>query len=108
MLKIKKVAKNRALHIINIGDTIPLLILDERKKFMKDLLDIEMFSCDINKPCECLNELPLAYAYVPYQKFETPYDMEEALKCGTAFPKLNKPLGVYGKEFNKKGGALKL
>ena len=75
---------------------------------MKDLLDIENMKSSMNCYDGCLNDLPLAYAYVPYQSFETPYDMEHSLKYGTAFPKLNKPMEVYGKEFNKKGGAMKL
>lgn len=75
---------------------------------MKDLLDIEIMQGKINSQENCLDELPLAYAYVPYQKYETPYNMEDSLKYGTAFPKLNKPMGVYGNEFNMKAGATKL
>lgn len=70
---------------------------------MKDLLDMQMFSRNMSRNDACLDDLPLAYAYVPYQGFETPYDKEQALKCGTVFPGLNKPFGVYGKEFKKKG-----
>ena len=54
-----------------------------------------------NEPGE---NLPLAYAYVPYQQFEKPYSKEMALKAGTIFPSLNKPLGVYGKEFTGRMG----
>ncbi len=75
---------------------------------MKDLLDIEMLPDSMTTSCDCLETLPLAYAYVPYQSFETPFNMEQALKCGTAFPKLNKPIDVYGKEFNQRAGARKL
>ena len=75
---------------------------------MKDLLDIEMLPDSMTVSNECLEALPLAYAYVPYQSFETPYGMEQALKYGTVFPKLNKPIDVYGKEFTKKAGARKL
>ncbi len=39
------------------------------------------------------------YAYVPYQRPGKLYCDAEALKYGTAFPALNKPLGVYGREF---------
>ena len=73
---------------------------------MKDLLDIEIMPGITSNSCSvCLNDLPIAYSYVPYQKFETPYDRETALKAGTIFPSLNKPLGVYGKEFQRKAGA---
>lgn len=75
---------------------------------MKDLLDIQIMQENMYPQEKCLDELPLAYSYVPYQKYETPYDMTDALKYGTAFPKLNKPMDVYGKEFNKKAGAIKL
>ena len=75
---------------------------------MKDLLDIEMIPSVMPSSEKCLDELPLAYAYVPYQKYETPYDVEQSLKYGTIFPKLNKSIEVYGKEFNKKAGAVKL
>ena len=75
---------------------------------MKDLLDIEIMPDAMKASYDCLDDLPLAYAYVPYQSFETPYDMERSLKYGTVFPKLNKPIEVYGKEFNKKAGAMKL
>lgn len=36
-------------------------------------------------------ETPLAMAYVPFQKWEKPYDPEAALCRGTIFPSLDKP-----------------
>ena len=42
--------------------------------------------------------LPLAYAYVPWQKWRLLYTPENALASGTLFEELNKPLGVYGNE----------
>ena len=42
--------------------------------------------------------LPLAMAYVPFQKFHMMFDHEEALSKGTIFPELWKP-------FCGKGGA---
>ena len=47
---------------------------------------------------KCLDSLPLAYAYVPWQKWRLLYSHDEALKNGTLFEELNKPLGVYGNE----------
>lgn len=35
--------------------------------------------------------LPLAMAYVPYQKWEKPYDMDVGLERGTLFAELDKP-----------------
>ena len=75
---------------------------------MKDLLDIEFvprMSSDITDKC---NALPLAYSYVPYQVYEIPYSKEKAFYSGTVFPGLNKPYGVYGKEFSTKVGAKEL
>lgn len=46
-----------------------------------------------------LADLTVGYAYVPYQRAGSLYDESDALKYGTAFPELNKPLGVYGREF---------
>ena len=75
---------------------------------MKDLLNIEIIPREEYMVCSAdLENLPLAYAYVPYQRYETPYDKETALKVGTIFPSLNKPLGVYGKEFKSREGVLK-
>lgn len=71
---------------------------------MKDLLDIQIIPNEISSGCYTIDDMPLAYAYVPYQSFESPYNKEKALKFGTIFPSLNKPLGVYGKEFSKKVG----
>lgn len=36
-------------------------------------------------------DTPLAMAYVPFQKWEEPYDRETALSRGTIFPALDKP-----------------
>ena len=41
----------------------------------------------------------LAYSYVPYQRGGAMYTECEALKHGTVFTALNKPLNVYGLEF---------
>lgn len=43
----------------------------------------------------------LAYAYVPIQKWGRVYPLEEALREGTLFPALNKPLGLYGRDLCK-------
>ena len=45
-----------------------------------------------------LDGLPLAYAYVPWQKWRMLYKPENALGRGTLFEELDKPLGVYGYE----------
>lgn len=36
-------------------------------------------------------ETPIAMMYVPYQKWEEPYDTETAFARGTIFPSLDKP-----------------
>ena len=68
---------------------------------MKDLLDIQIIPRDMSNGCCTIDDMLLAYSYVPYQSFESPYDKEKALKAGTVFPSLNKPLGVYRKEFKE-------
>ena len=45
-----------------------------------------------------VDTLPLAMAYVPFQKFQVMYDKAEAFSRGTIFPELYKP-------FCGKGGA---
>ena len=72
---------------------------------MKDLLDIEFIPRMSSYDCDRCNDLPLAYSYVPYQQYEVPYSKDKSLAVGTVFPGLNKPLGVYGKEFSDKAGA---
>lgn len=36
-------------------------------------------------------QTPLAMAYIPFQKWETPYEPEVGLSRGTIFPSLDKP-----------------
>ena len=40
---------------------------------------------------DCLSTLPIAMAYVPMQRWETPYEPAEGLENGTIFPSLNLP-----------------
>ena len=42
----------------------------------------------------CLDRLPVAMAYVPWQTFGRTFDLDHALQTGTIFPELNKPF--YG------------
>ena len=42
-----------------------------------------------------LEGMPLAMAYVPWQKFECTYEPAQGLKAGTIFPELDKPF--YGR-----------
>ena len=69
---------------------------------MRDLLDINN-QMNMNRQSMdergCLQNLPLAYAYVPYQTFENTYDKPRAFEQGTVFPDLAKPYGVYGNEW---------
>ncbi len=43
------------------------------------------------KDCRCLDDLPLAMAYVPMQKWGTLYAPAAALDRGTIFPALDLP-----------------
>ncbi len=43
-----------------------------------------------------LDELPLTMAYVPFQRLSEVYADEKALKNGTLFPDIDKPLVLRG------------
>lgn len=45
-----------------------------------------------------LFDKPLAYAYVPIQRWRLLYPTNDALGKGTLFEELYKPLEVYGRE----------
>ena len=47
----------------------------------------------------CMDDLPLAYAYMPIQKWRLLYSPDDALAHGTMFEELDKPKGVYGHEW---------
>ena len=47
----------------------------------------------------CMDGLPLAYAYVPIQKWRMLYSTDNALGRGTMFEELDKPMEVYGNEW---------
>lgn len=44
---------------------------------------------------DSLAAMPIAMAYVPWQFFNTTFELDKALECGTIFPELSKPF--YGK-----------
>lgn len=46
----------------------------------------------------CLDSMPLAYVYAPDQMFRLLYTANDALKHGTLFEELYKPMEVYGRE----------
>ena len=45
-----------------------------------------------------LGDKPLAYAYVPVQRWRMLYDTDKGLTRGTIFEELDKPMEVYGNE----------
>ena len=47
---------------------------------------------------DCLDHMPLAYVYAPDQMFRLLYTANDALKHGTLFEELYKPMEVYGRE----------
>ena len=52
-------------------------------------------SCDGS--FECMDGMPIGYAYVPIQRFRMLYSAERALSHGTLFEELYLPFGVYEK-----------
>ena len=56
-----------------------------------------------NEPCPendaaTLHDKPLAYAYVPIQRWRMLYTPEAGIKRGTIFEELDMPMEVYGNE----------
>ena len=47
----------------------------------------------------CLDDMPLAYAYVPMQRWQMLYPIDKGLMRGTLFEELDKPTEVYGNEW---------
>ena len=45
-----------------------------------------------------LHDKPLAYAYVPIQRWRMLYTPDKGLKRGTIFEELDMPMEVYGNE----------
>ena len=45
-----------------------------------------------------LHDKPLAYAYVPIQRWRMLYTPEAGIKRGTLFEELDMPMEVYGNE----------
>ena len=53
--------------------------------------------CQMNES-STLGDKPLAYAYVPIQRWRMLYDPDTGLGRGTIFEELDKPMEVYGNE----------
>lgn len=65
----------------------------------EDTAVVSKDSCNCPQPVgEFPEETPIAMAYVPFQKWEKPYDKDTGLARATIFPSLDKP-------FIGKGGA---
>lgn len=62
---------------------------ENRSKMMRK--KCQMSSDVDNYGCDCINDMPLAMAYVPWQEFNSVYDIDEALVRGTIFPELDLP-----------------
>lgn len=53
-------------------------------------------TADCGCNCDPLSGLPLAMAYVPWQEWNSVYEIEKGLQCGTIFKELNKPFRGTG------------
>lgn len=53
-------------------------------------------SCSVSYTHDTLADMPLAMAYVPWQRWRKIYDSKDALCCGTIFEELNKPFHGIG------------
>ena len=54
-------------------------------------------NCEVSEAMT-LGDKPLAYAYVPIQRWRMLYKPDDALAHGTLFEELFKPMEVYGNE----------
>jgi len=62
-------------------------------------MDMENMNCDNNRNDTCIDNMPLAMAYVPMQRWKNVYNNDVALTRGTIFPELDLPfLGGRDKE----------
>ena len=52
--------------------------------------------CEDRAACDELSGMPIAMAYVPWQKWRALYEVEEGFHCGTIFEELNKPFRGIG------------
>ena len=50
----------------------------------------------VSCPPDDTPNMVLAMAYVPWQEWNSLYDLDKALHCGTIFDKLNKPFHGMG------------
>lgn len=57
---------------------------------------VRMANAGNGSEAECIDNMPLAMAYVPMQKWNTTYDDAAALDNGTIFPELNLPFTGKG------------
>lgn len=60
-------------------------------KTVSSILDGMKENYDNKKDFSCVDDYPLAMAYMPMQKFEKLYDVDYALDRGTLFKELDKP-----------------
>lgn len=68
---------------------------------------MEIMELETNKiredNCEkCLNSLPLARAYIPFQRYNTTYPVIDGLKRGTVFPELDMPYKKADRNYKPK------
>lgn len=69
---------------------------DDNPRDMKEQFAWDMSHANIYK-VENIEKLPIAMSYVPWQRWKSVYDLNEALKVGTIFPELDLPFcGMRG------------
>ena len=50
--------------------------------------------CQRSEKESCLEQYPIAMAYVPWQRWQQVYPVEKAMNRGTIFPDLDKPFSM--------------
>jgi len=63
-------------------------------EFCRDTMSQDSNRCNMPKKSNMyagVDGLPLAMAYIPWQRFCTTFELHKALQVGTIFPELEKP-----------------
>lgn len=87
----------------NVEGRIKLINTSNNMRYQRQGYFNSNYASCVNQACPCQREqdvlfdLPIAMAYVPWQKWEKIYDIQKGFQQGTIFEKLDKP-------FRGKGG----
>ena len=85
------------MHPVNKGQNQRTKLMERNVKGIPEER-IEMGDGCYENESATLGDKPLAYAYVPVQRWRMLYDPDKGLSRGTIFEELDMPMEVYGNE----------